>query len=220
MFTGLIEDLGRLRSIRPRASGVELVIESALVARAAKPGDSIAVEGVCLTAETLHDDTFSAFASPETIDRSALSDRQPGDLLNLERSMTLGGRLDGHMVQGHVDATGWLRSVTALGDAWEAEIEAPETILRQCVEKGSIAVNGISLTIASLRANSFTLAIIPETWTRTTLSRRDLGARVNLETDVIGKYVFRFLETQFSIQGTNPALSPGRLDDIWRAFRS
>lgn len=196
MFTGIIEDTGTLLEIRPDGSSIRLAIDSQAVMPGARPGDSIAVDGCCLTAETVSNTGFTAYASPETMRKTSLGDRRPGDRVNLERAMILGARLGGHLVSGHVDATGRFRSAKETDNAWEVWVEAPPEVIRQSIPKGSIAVDGISLTIVDLTADAFSLWIIPETWRRTTLSLRKPGQRINLETDLIGKYVYRFLETK------------------------
>ncbi|MDK2971960.1 MAG: riboflavin synthase [Candidatus Sumerlaeota bacterium] len=214
MFTGLIQEIGTLEGLVDRGSGTELRLAAPGMAPALERGESIAVDGACLTVETHDAAGFTAFASPETLAKTTLGDRQPGDAVNLERALALGGRLGGHLVSGHVDATGRLRAVKALEDAWEVWVEAPAEILRASIPKGSIAIDGISLTLVDLTADAFSVWIIPETWRHTTLSRRAIGSRVNLETDMIGKYVARYLENALGA-GTNP----GQLEELWAKFR-
>ena len=214
MFTGLIQEIGLLHEIRSRGSGVELIIAAPGFGEGLQHGESMAVDGCCLTVETFSNSNFSAFASPETMERTALCGRASGDGLNLERALALGDRLGGHMVSGHVDGTGRFREARELGDAWEVWIEAPEELLGQCIPKGSVAVDGISLTIVRIAADAFSVAVIPETWRRTALSRRAPGDRVNLETDMIGKYVRRTLEQMGIAEGQS------RLADVWKNFRS
>lgn len=194
MFTGLVEEIGRVVAIRPEGTSLRLVVECATIRDGLAGGDSISVDGCCLTVETLEPGGFSAFASPETLAKTSLGERRPGDGVNLERAMALGERLGGHIVSGHVDATGVFGPAVPHGESWEIRIAAPRAILSQCIAKGSITVDGISLTIVDLTEQDFSCWIIPETWTRTTLHERRPGQRVNLETDLIGKYVFRFLE--------------------------
>jgi riboflavin synthase len=210
MFTGLIEQVGTLEALRPRGDGLEVRVAAALAAQVTR-GESIALDGVCLTVETFDASGFSVFASPETLAKTTLGGRRAGDGVNLERALALGDRLGGHLVSGHVDATGRLRSVRAVEGSWEVRFEAPSEILRQSIPKGSIAVDGISLTIVDLTDEDFSVWIIPETWERTTLSRRRVGEAINLESDMIGKYVARYLG--------NALGNPGRLEDLWQRFR-
>lgn len=216
MFTGLIEEVGTIARIERGADRARLRVECRAIMEGTRPGDSIAVDGCCLTAETVEAAAFTAYASPETMRRTSLGDRREGDPVNLERAMALGQRLGGHLVSGHVDATGTFADAREQSDAWELRFAAPPEIIRLCVAKGSIAIDGISLTVAEVAADSFTVWIIPETWRRTTLSRRRPGDRVNLESDLIGKYVFRFLETS----GGAPAASDRRLAEMLAGWGS
>lgn len=193
MFTGIIEELGRVRSIEQRGENAYIVIEARVVTEGTNHGDSIAVNGVCLTALDIHDDSFAADVSRETLLRSTLGNLKPGTPVNLERSVTPTTRLGGHIVQGHVDARGEFISVADHGESWTVRIGFPPEIARYLVFKGSVAVEGISLTIANLAENYFEIAIIPKTWEVTNLSRLKPGDGVNLEVDVIGKYVERLL---------------------------
>lgn len=193
MFTGIIEELGRVRSIEERGENARIVIDARVVTEGTSHGDSIAVNGVCLTALDIHDDSFAADVSSETLLRSTLGSLKPGAPVNLERAVTLATRLGGHMVQGHVDARGQFMSVEDHGESWTVRIGFPPEIARYLVFKGSVAVEGISLTIANLGENYFEIAIIPKTWDVTNLSHLRPGDGVNLEVDVIGKYVERLL---------------------------
>ena len=193
MFTGIIEELGSVRSIEERGENARIVIDARVVIEGTNHGDSIAVNGVCLTALDLHDDSFAADVSRETLQRSTLGSLKPGTPVNLERAVTPATRLGGHMVQGHVDATGKFVSVEDHGDSWTLRIGFPPEIARYLVYKGSVAVEGISLTIAHLGEDYFEIAIIPKTWEVTNLSHLQPGDGVNLEVDVIGKYVERLL---------------------------
>ena len=193
MFTGIIEELGRVRSIEQRGENAYIVIDARVVTEGTNHGDSIAVNGVCLTALDLHDDSFAADVSRETLLRSTLGSLQPGAPVNLERSVTPATRLGGHIVQGHVDARGQFVSVEDHGESWTVRIGFPPEIARYLVFKGSVAVEGISLTIANLADDYFEVAIIPKTWEVTNLSHLKPGDSVNLEVDVIGKYVERLL---------------------------
>jgi riboflavin synthase len=193
MFTGIIEELGSVRSIEERGENARIVINARVVTEGTHHGDSIAVNGVCLTALDIHDDSFAADVSRETLLRSTLGSLRPGAPVNLERAVTPATRLGGHIVQGHVDARGQFVSVEDHGDSWTVRIGFPPEIARYLVFKGSVAVEGISLTIANLGENYFEIAIIPKTWEVTNLSQLKPGEGVNLEVDVIGKYVERLL---------------------------
>jgi riboflavin synthase len=193
MFTGIIEELGSVRSIEERGENAWIVINARVVTEGTNHGDSIAVNGVCLTALDIHDDSFAADVSRETLLRSTLGSLKPGAPVNLERAVTPATRLGGHMVQGHVDARGKFVSVEDHGDSWTLRIGFPPEIARYLVFKGSVAVEGISLTIANLGEDYFEIAIIPKTWEVTNLSHLRPGDGVNLEVDVIGKYVERLL---------------------------
>ena len=193
MFTGIIEELGSVRSIEERGENARIVIAANVVTEGTSHGDSIAVNGVCLTALDIHDDSFAADVSRETLLRSTLGNLKPGTPVNLERAVTPATRLGGHMVQGHVDARGQFVSVEDHGESWTVRIAYPPEIARYLVFKGSVAVEGISLTIANLAENYFEIAIIPKTWEVTNLSHLKPGDGVNLEVDVIGKYVERLL---------------------------
>jgi riboflavin synthase len=193
MFTGIIEELGHVRSVEQRGDNARVLIEARLVTEDIHEGDSIAVNGVCLTALNVEKDSFSADVSLETIDRSTLVRLLPGTPVNLERSVTPATRLGGHLVQGHVDARGKFLSATDLGGSWTVRIAYPPEIARYLVFKGSVAVEGISLTIAQLTDEYFEIAIIPKTWEVTNFSHLRPGDTVNLEVDVIAKYVERLL---------------------------
>jgi len=193
MFTGIIEELGRVTSIEARGTNVRIEIEARLVTEDIHEGDSIAVNGVCLTALDVNNSSFAADVSRETLDRSTLGRLKPGAPVNLERSVTPVTRLGGHLVQGHVDARGRFISAIDHGGSWTVRIAYPPEIARYLVFKGSVAVEGISLTIAELTDDYFEIAIIPKTWEVTNFSHRQPGDDVNLEADVIAKYVERIL---------------------------
>jgi riboflavin synthase len=194
MFTGIIEELGRVRSIEPRGENARIVIEAHTVVAGTNHGDSIAVNGVCLTALDITSDSFAADVSMETLARSTLGNLKPGTQINLERSVTPETRLGGHIVQGHVDARGQLIEIEDHGESWTFRFAYPHEIARYLVFKGSVAVEGISLTIAGLTDEYFEVAVIPKTWEVTNLSGLKKGDGVNLEVDVIGKYVERLLQ--------------------------
>jgi riboflavin synthase len=192
VFTGLIEDLGRVAETERSPDGVRIAIETAL-AEQLTSGDSIAVNGVCVTATEVGRRSFVAEMMNETVSRTSLADAGPGTAVNLELALRAGDRLGGHMVQGHVDGLGTVAAVVEDGFARRVEIEAPAELLRYVVEKGSIAVDGISLTVAELDDQSFTVSLIPETLERTNLGSAGPGRNVNLEVDVLAKYVERLL---------------------------
>lgn len=194
MFTGIIEELGKVRSVEERGENARIVIEASVVVQGTHQGDSIAVNGVCLTALDITTDSFAADISKETLRRSTLGALKPGTGVNLERSVTAEARLGGHIVQGHVDGRGELLGIEDHGESWTVRFGYPAEIARYLVFKGSIAVEGISLTIAGLTDDYFEVAIIPKTWEVTNLSQLKVGDPVNLEVDVIGKYVERLLE--------------------------
>ena len=194
MFTGIVEELGHVRSIVPNAGGARIEIDATNVLDDATIGASIAVNGCCLTVVELGDGHWAADAVVETLARTNLGDLVPGDPVNLERPVRLADRLGGHLVQGHVDSTGTVRSRTPQADGSEVfRFDAPDDVLRYVVHKGSITVDGISLTVAAVHDDGFQVAVIPHTLAVTTLGARVSGARVNLEVDLIAKYVERLL---------------------------
>jgi riboflavin synthase len=193
MFTGIVEDLGAVEAVEHLPDSARITIRSATVATGARPGDSIAVNGVCLTVTGLTATSFTADVMGETLRRSSLKDIATGEQVNLERSVRLEDRLGGHLVQGHIDGTG-----TIIGRQpqthWEVvRIQLPADLARYVAEKGSIAVDGISLTVSAVAAGSFEVSLIPETLKRTTLGAKREGDAVNLEVDVIAKYVEKLL---------------------------
>ena len=192
MFTGLIESLGTIEKIERTATGMRLVVRTDLETELA-PGDSLSVNGVCLTIIASDRPGVRADVSPETARVTTLGDLQPGAEVNLERSMRADARVGGHFVQGHVDATGSIEGITQEGDSYRVTVRFPRDLAPLLVHKGSIAVDGISLTIASLDGDRFDVQIIPHTWKRTNLHAAAIGAAVNLECDILGKYVARAL---------------------------
>lgn len=195
MFTGIVEEVGRVADVAPRGSGSRLRIEAGKVVEGLREGDSVAVQGVCLTAVEIGSSGFSADVSRETLERSTLGEARAGTPVNLERAVAASGRLGGHIVQGHVDGTGVIRTLEERsGGDWWLEVEAPGELARYLVYKGSIAVDGISLTVARVEGPVFAVALIPHTWANTALRAARVGQRVNLETDVLAKYVERLLE--------------------------
>lgn len=195
MFTGIVEEVGRVAAVEPRAQGSRLRIEAARVLEDLREGDSVAVSGVCLTAAQIDGSGFWADVSRETLERTTLGEACAGTRVNLERALRAGGRMGGHIVQGHVDGTGVVRVMEERGGGdWWMEVEAPAEVARYLVLKGSIAVDGISLTVARVAGPVFAVAVIPHTWANTTLREVRPGRRVNLETDLLAKYVERLLE--------------------------
>ncbi|MEJ7848368.1 MAG: riboflavin synthase [Pyrinomonadaceae bacterium] len=193
MFTGIIEELGRIAELDSNAGGVKIKIASQIVTDGTSEGDSIAVNGVCLTALNITPDSFEADVSQETLDRSTLGGLKTGSAVNLERAVTPSTRLGGHIVQGHVDGRGTFVSAFQNGDFWTVRIGFAAEMARYFVYKGSVSIEGISLTIASLGDSHFEIAVIPKTWEQTNLSTLNSGDAVNLEADVIAKYVERML---------------------------
>jgi riboflavin synthase len=193
MFTGIIEELGEISSLEKNANGAKVRIDARLVTADSKDGDSIAINGVCLTALDVKTTSFSADVSRETLDRSTLGGLKVGSKVNLERAVTPSTRLGGHIVQGHVDGRGKFLQAISEGDFWTVRVSYPKEIGQYLVYKGSVSVEGISLTIAKLTDEYFEIAIIPKTWELTNLSTLRTGDEVNLEADVIAKYVERIL---------------------------
>ena len=193
MFTGIIEELGTVASFVSNEGGAKMGVSATVVTADSREGDSISVNGVCLTALNIKAGSFSADLSQETLDRSTLGNLSVGSRVNLERAVTPTTRLGGHMVQGHVDGRGEFISADHHGDFWTVRIGYPKEVSRYLVHKGSIAVEGISLTIAALTDADFDIAIIPKTWELTNLWTLNPGDAVNLEADVIAKYVERMM---------------------------
>lgn len=195
MFTGIIEELGTIRSMAKTSGGARVFVSGSVVTGGTTDGDSIAVNGVCLTALDVSSDGFCADVSQETLDRTTLGNLAEGARVNLERAVTPSTRLGGHIVQGHVDGRGRFISAEKSGDFWTVKIGFPKELARYFVYKGSVSVEGISLTIAKLNDADFEIAVIPKTWELTNLSTLKPGSEVNLEADVIAKYVERILQT-------------------------
>jgi riboflavin synthase len=199
VFTGIVEEVGTLRSITPGAQSVVLDLRASVVIGDAAVGDSILTDGVCLTVTSLRPDGFTADAMPETVRRTTLAARRPGDQLNLERAMTLRSRLGGHLVSGHVDGIAVVTAVMPEDNALVVELEAPDAVTRVTVDQGSIAVDGVSLTVVAVMGDRIRVSLIPHTAAVTTLGRLKSGVRVNLEADLIAKYVNAF------VSGRKPA---------------
>jgi riboflavin synthase len=193
MFTGIVEELGTVTAVEDQGDAARLTIEASTVLDGTRPGDSIAVNGCCLTVVDHDGRRWSADVMQETLDRTSLRDAAPGERVNLERAVTVEKRLGGHVVQGHVDGVGTVLARTP-SEHWEVvEISLPDGLGRYLVEKGSIAVDGVSLTVVETGDDRFTVSLIPETLTRTTLGSRAPGDLVNLEADVLAKHVERLL---------------------------
>lgn len=191
MFTGLIEDLGRVIDISVSSKGAKLVVETKL--SDIKIGDSVSVNGACLTVTEIRGNKYSFDVSPETLKRTNLGLLRRGDYVNLERALKIGDRLGGHIVQGHVDFTSKIKALKFLGKHYELVIEIPNDWISYIVEKGSIAIDGISLTVNYMQSNSVYINIIPHTYEKTNLRFRRNGDLVNVETDIIGKYVINYI---------------------------
>jgi riboflavin synthase len=196
LFTGIIEELGRISSIEDGTAGTRIKVSAELITSDIANGDSISVNGVCLTALDVTPVSFFADISPETLKRTTLGRLHSGSLVNLERAMLPTTRFGGHIVQGHVDSRGTFLSAEPQGDFWTVRIGFPPELARYLVHKGSVAVEGISLTIAAFADTHFDIAIIPKTWSATNLSTLKPGDPVNLEVDVIAKYIERMVAVQ------------------------
>lgn len=193
MFTGIIEEIGTVRRIERGAAGARLTIGARTVLEGTKLGDSIATNGVCLTVVSMTADSFSADVMAESLRRSSLGALQSGSAVNLERAMPANGRFGGHIVSGHIDGTGTVSSQKREDNAVWVTVRTPASLLRYIVEKGSIAIDGVSLTVAAVDETSFAVSIIPHTGAQTILLDKKTGETVNLECDVIGKYVEKLL---------------------------
>lgn len=194
MFTGLIEDIGRLRKIERRGGSASLEVATKIPTSELELGESIAINGICLTVTTTLAQAFTVDASNETLTRTALSRLNPQDYVNLERAVRPIDRLGGHIVQGHVDGVGRVEKIVTGENSWDVFIEVPDQLMGEVIEKGSIAIDGVSLTVNELTTSGIRLTIIPFTDKMTNLTALKVNAPVNIETDVIGKYVRRFLE--------------------------
>ncbi|MEK7679884.1 MAG: riboflavin synthase [Deltaproteobacteria bacterium] len=193
MFTGIIEDTGAVKSVEKKGASGRISIETALDLAPVSVGESIAVDGACLTVTRISPRDFSADVSEETLSRTTIGKLKKGDKVNLERPLTASKFLGGHIVTGHIDGTGAIKSIKEAGGYSDIEFAVLPEISRQIVKKGSIAIDGISLTVAGLTAQGFRVVLIPHTITRTTLINKGKGSLVNIETDIIAKYVERFL---------------------------
>ena len=193
MFTGIIEEIGHVNNVKKGTASAILTIQAEKVLEGTHIGDSIAVNGVCLTVTGIYDNTFTADVMHETLNRSSLGKLVSGSAVNLERAMAADGRFGGHIVSGHIDGTGKVAAITKDDNAIWYQIKTDSGILRYIVEKGSVAIDGISLTVAKTDSQSFSVSIIPHTAGATTLSLRKVGDVVNLENDIVGKYIEKFI---------------------------
>jgi riboflavin synthase len=209
MFTGIIEDQGIVKNIVKQAQAARLCIESKLPLHEFTLGDSIAVDGVCLTITSLMGKEFIADVSPETLQRTTLGAKRNNSKVNLERALRLSDRLGGHLVTGHIDGIAVIKSMTPVSNALQIDFSAPVHILRNLVEKGSVAIDGISLTVNQCTDLGFNVMIIPYTASHTTLEHKKPGEKVNIENDIIGKYVEKFLLNKNASLGT---ITPELLD--------
>ena len=196
IFTGIIEELGVVKSIAINGTSGCITIKAQKVLEGTQLGDSIAVNGTCLTVTSINSDGFSADVMAETVRRTSLSQVGKGDMVNLERAMVLNGRFGGHIVSGHIDGTGTITKYTKEENAIWVTIKAPEEILDLIVEKGSICIDGISLTVATVSDRDFQVSIIPHTAKETTLIHKKVGSLVNLENDIVGKYIKKLMENK------------------------
>ena len=204
MFTGIIESVGKVAGIERGSESARLTVTAGKIAEDVAPGDSVSINGVCLTVTSISAPRVTFDAVYETLRKSTLGDLGMGDPVNMERAVPVGGRLGGHVVQGHVDGTGRVASIRPIGNSWFVYIDAAPELMRYIVTKGSVAVNGISLTVAESEDRTFALSIIPFTWENTTLHNLRAGDTVNIETDILGKYV----EKMLGGYGGNSAASP------------
>ena len=199
MFTGLVEELGKVRAVVRGEHSIRLSVGAEKVLSDVKTGDSIAVDGACLTVVEFTGHSFTVDIMPETYDRTTLSARKPGDAVNLERTLRLGDRLGGHIVSGHVDAVGTIVSITPRDNANVFRIRFPEKLASFVIPQGSVAVDGVSLTIVDCGNDWFEVSLIPHTWDVTVLSRKKAGERVNVETDILGKYIQRMMQSRGNV---------------------
>ena len=194
MFTGLIAEVGKVRRLDRRGREGRLALECSAVLAGARNGDSIAVDGACVTVESLEDDGFTAFLSAETLDRTTLGGLRPGGGVNLEASLRPDDRMGGHMVQGHVEGVGTVAVLGPVGEGWTLAVDLPPELAQFVVPKGSIALAGVSLTVAAQAGDRVEVAVIPSTLEKTTMGSWKPGARVNVETDLVGRYIVAYLK--------------------------
>lgn len=212
MFTGLIEEIGVIKTIQPIGEGRRFTLIGKKVFDDLKVDDSLAVNGCCLTVVEIPGDTVMVEAVEETLRKTTLGQLKSGNKVNLERAMRLSDRLGGHLVLGHVDGVGTITTIQPRSASWWLGIQIPERLMKYCIPLGSVAVDGISLTIAEIKKDTLYLSIIPHTWTHTTLSLKKTGEAVNIETDIIGKYVEKFFAA--SPKDTLKPLTEARLKEL------
>ncbi|CEG21677.1 Riboflavin synthase [Planococcus massiliensis] len=196
LFTGIVEEVGTISSVQPKTQALELTIACSLILEDMKRGDSIAVNGVCLTVSSFAKQSFTADVIPETFKSSALKELSNGSPVNLERAMPANGRFGGHFVSGHIDGVGKIRAVRKEGNAWTKEIEVAPALMKYMVYKGSVAIDGTSLTIFRLGARSIAVSLIPTTQADSVLGQKGIGAQVNIECDMLAKYTERIQQTK------------------------
>ncbi len=213
MFTGIIQYVGTVRAVRTVGKGRRITVDVGPLAEGLGLGDSVAVDGACLTACRIEAPMADFDVAAETVSRTTLAGAKAGTKVNIERALRLGDALDGHLVQGHVDGSGELRRIDRGADQWTVEISAPTDLTDEMVQKGSIAVCGVSLTITDVQAGRFSVALIPTTWTGTTFAGMSIGSKVNIETDVIGKYIRRYLGQITGGPGQTGGLTMEKLRD-------
>ncbi len=209
MFTGIIEGMGTLTAVRPSEGGIRLTVAAEFDLAQLRIGDSIAVNGACLTAVEISGRRFTADVSPETLDKTTFKNARIGDRVNLERALRLSDRLDGHLVSGHIDGAGVIEQKQTSGNAIIVSFRVSEVLSRHMIPKGSVAIDGISLTINQCSAGRFKVSIIPHTASVTTVSIKKAGDLVNIETDMIGKYVEHFLLPRHGVEGKEKQKNSG-----------
>ncbi len=200
MFTGIIEEIGRIRSVKKGPEWIEMEISASKIMEGVRLGDSIAVNGTCLTVTRFDENGFAVDVMPETVAKTALKQLSPGSAVNLERAMAAGDRFGGHFVSGHVDGVGTITSRKPFGNAVVFEVETPQDVLKYILPKGSVAIDGISLTVVDLSDKGFSVSIIPHTLKETILQYKKVNDPVNLEADMMAKYIERFLSARFQGQ--------------------
>lgn len=194
MFTGIVEETGIVKELSEAGEGIRVSVKRPETYEELSNGESISVSGACLTVEEFDDEVMKFFLAEETLEKTWFSDMEKKDRLNLERSVKVGNRLSGHIVQGHVESTSEVQSIEELEEGWNMTFELPESLQDLVVHKGYVAVEGISLTVTEVKNNCFSVTVIPETWKRTNLSEKEEGEAVNLETDMMGKYAEKMMK--------------------------
>lgn len=213
MFTGIIEEIGTVRSVRQTGEAIVMTIEAHNILHDVNLGDSIAVNGVCLTVTSYTDHTFTVDIMPETVRATSLKTFTIGSKANLERAMAANGRFGGHFVSGHVDGLGVIKQKEVKDNAVYYKIEAPKEVIRYIVYKGSVAIDGTSLTVFGVSENTFTISIIPHTLSETIIGQKNVGDTVNVECDMLGKYIEQFLTRRFEGEGNRSSISEKFLEE-------